>query len=73
VALITLHGAVANDLSTRALPLPAIVTYTFPQRMPALWIAQRLYQDATRTGDLIAENNPVHPLFMPETGRALSA
>jgi len=71
-ALIALHGAVANDLSTRALPLPRLVTYRFPQRVPALWIAQRLYQDATRAADLIAENKPVHPLFMPADGRALS-
>lgn len=72
-ALIALHAAVANDLSTRARPLPRLVAYGFPQRMPALWIVQRLYQDGARAAELVAENKPVHPLFMPEAGLALSA
>jgi prophage DNA circulation protein len=72
-ALIGLHAAVANDLSTRTRPLPRLVTYTFPQRMPVLWIAQRLYQDPSRAAELVAENKPVHPLFMPESGLALSS
>jgi prophage DNA circulation protein len=72
-ALIALHGAVSNDLTTRGLQLPRLVSYRFAQREPALTIAQRLYQDPTRSAELIAENKPVHPLFMPDRGRALSA
>lgn len=72
VALLSLHAAVSNDLATRSRPLPKIVTYAFPSVRPSLRIAQALYQDPSRSGELIAENRPIHPLFMPAVGRALS-
>jgi prophage DNA circulation protein len=72
-ALITMQGEVCNDLSTRAFPLPQITIYSYPVRMPSLWIAQRLYQDPSRNDELILENSVIHPLFMPTTGEALSA
>lgn len=72
-ALIALQGAIANDLGTRARPLPRLVTYAFPARMPSLWLAQRLYQDPSRADELVGENSPIHPAFMPASGVALSA
>jgi prophage DNA circulation protein len=72
-ALIALHAAVANDLSTRARPLPRMVTYKFARRLPALTMAQRLYYDGSRANELALENKAVHPAFMPQSGRALSA
>jgi prophage DNA circulation protein len=72
-ALIALYAAVSNDLANRAQPLPRLVRYDFPLRMAALSLAQRLYQDPTRYGQLIAENNPIHPLFMMQRGFALSS
>jgi prophage DNA circulation protein len=72
-ALISLHAAVSNDLANRERPLPRMVSYTFGNRAPSLWLAQRLYADASRNDELIAENKPVHPLFMPPSGVALSA
>jgi hypothetical protein len=71
-ALITLYAAVSNDLGTRALSLPTLVQYSFATRMPSLWLAQRLYQDPTRAKQLVLENMPIHPLFMPAAGIALS-
>jgi len=72
-ALVALRGAVVNDLSTRALPLPQIVTFTLQRRLPALTLAQRLYQDPSQTAALIAMNaGAVHPLFMPQTVLGLS-
>lgn len=72
-ALVALHGAVVNDLSTRAIPLPRIVTFTLARRLPALTIAQRLYQDPSQTDALIALNaSAVHPLFMPQSLLGLS-
>jgi prophage DNA circulation protein len=71
-ALIGLRAAVVRDLTARARPLPQMINYATPVRMPALWLAQRLYADAARALDLIAENGAVHPLFMPAAGRALS-
>lgn len=72
VALTTLHAAVINDLSTRARPLPRLVNYNYQTVHSALWIAQNLYQDPSRFQELIDENKPIHPLFMPTSGRALS-
>ncbi|MFY9293357.1 MAG: hypothetical protein WAP03_22050 [Methylorubrum rhodinum] len=71
-ALIGLHAAATRDLTQRARPLPRLTTYAFPNRMPALALANRLYGDGGRAGELIAENRGViHPLFMPAAGRAL--
>jgi len=64
---------VSNDLSLRSFSLPVMVTYTFSNPMPALWLAQRLYQDASRAEELIAENRPIHPLFCAPTGKALAS
>lgn len=71
-ALVGLRAAVMRDLSIRARPLPKMVSYAFPRRLPALAIAQRLYGDGGRSAEVIAENAVVHPLFMPAVGRALS-
>lgn len=73
VALVRLHAAVSNDLANRSRPLPRMVTYQFATRMPSLWIAQRVYHEAGRNDELIAENKPIHPLFCPATGNALSS
>lgn len=71
-ALISLHAAVTNDLSQRALPLPQIVTFSFPARVPALTLAQRIYQDPSQTLGLIQMSGAVHPAFMPQTVHGLS-
>lgn len=72
-ALLAVHGAAIRDLSARARPLPQIVPYQLPVRQPSLWLANRLYGDAGRADELARENRAVHPLFMPASGRALSA
>lgn len=73
-ALLASHGDVVRDLTARARPLPRIVSYSFGTRMPLLTLANRLYGDASRADELLAENcDTVHPLFMPPSGRALSA
>ena len=73
-ALVAMHGAVVRDLNTRARPLPRLVPYTFATRLPLLTLANRLYGDAGRADELLAESrDTVHPLFMPASGRALSS
>jgi len=73
-ALLASHGDVVRDLTARARPLPRIVTYSFGTRMPLLTLANRLFGDAGRADELLAENrDTVHPLFMPGSGRTLSA
>jgi prophage DNA circulation protein len=32
--------------------------------MPSAFLANWLYQDATRSDELVRRNNPIHPLFM---------
>jgi hypothetical protein len=70
--LIAIHAAVSNDLANRSRPLPRMVKVTFPSSLPSLYVSQRLYADAARTSELIDENKPIHPLFMPTALVALS-
>jgi prophage DNA circulation protein len=70
---VTLRSTVVRDLTQRARPLPAMVTFNLGPRLPALVIAQRLYADASREGELIQENAVVHPLFMLGSGQALAS
>lgn len=72
-ALRDLRAAVALDLNTRGAQLPQLVTFTFGVPMPALALAYRLYQDATRSDDLVARADPVHPAFMPTSFQALAS
>lgn len=72
-ALLALHASVSNDLANRARPLPRMITVNMAKRFPALTVAQRLYVDASRAGELIDENAPIHPLFMGPTITALSS
>ncbi|NKJ03140.1 hypothetical protein [Rhizobium sp. SG741] len=71
-AFLALHGAVAYDLSQRASQLPKLATYTFGKRRTALTLANVLYGDASRADEIINENSPVHPAFMPDSIRALT-
>ncbi len=73
LALRTLRAAVVQDLNTRGALLPGVVTITTPSSLPALALAQRLYRDAKRSDELVAEASPRHPAFMPTTFRGLAA
>ncbi len=68
-----LRAAVATDLIVRGAALPSIETVTTGAPLPALAVAYLLYQDATRSDQLIARANPAHPAFMPTSFEALSA
>ena len=72
-ALVGLRAAMVRDLTDRSRPLPKLVTYTFGRPRSSLTLAQRLYGDAGRADEVVAENEIVHPLFAPRAGRALSA
>jgi prophage DNA circulation protein len=73
MALIELDAAVTHFLVTTARPLPRMVGYQFAAALPSLVIAYRLYQDASRADQVVAENKIVHPAFCPAMGLALSA
>lgn len=71
-ALRTLRAAVVSDLNQRGGGLPSIRTFTFSASLPALTLANRIYQDATRADELVSQADPIHPAFMPTLFNALS-
>ncbi|MEM8111450.1 hypothetical protein Q4S27_20205, partial [Morganella morganii subsp. sibonii] len=46
-------------------------SYALPSVLPSLNVANRLYQDATRSDELVMEIQPRHPAFMPVRFKAL--
>lgn len=72
-ALRELRRAVIEDLNERGADLAALKTYTFNAPMPSLVLANRLYQDASRSAELVSQADPVHPAFMPTSFRALTS
>jgi len=68
-----LSQAVSSDLTTRGKQVPNVVDYTFQNNRTALELAQLLYQDGTRAGELVARNAAPFPLFMPATVEALAS
>lgn len=72
LALRDLRSAVAADLAARGAILPQSVPVAFSAALPALVLAQRLYQDASREAELVHEAGPVSPLFMPLAFQALA-
>lgn len=72
-ALRAAQVAMVRDIIERGRPLARIVNYETAVPLPAAVLAHRYYQDAGRTGELIAENSDTdHPAFMPVAGRAYS-
>jgi prophage DNA circulation protein len=71
-ALHDVRTAVVQDLAARAADLASMVQVATPHSVPALFLAQRLYRDAGRADELVAEANLIHPAFMPPTFKALA-
>lgn len=71
--LVTLAGWITRDLIDRGRPLSQIVAYETAVPLPAAVLAHKLYADAGRMAELVAQN-PAHdhPSFMPLDGRTLS-
>ena len=67
-----LQTAVYNDLTTRAAQVPSLTTYQVAANLPALVLAHKLYQDASRADEIVAMTGAVHPGFMPKSGMVLS-
>jgi len=60
-----LAGSLINHLNSQALKLPSIVKFSYQATLPSLFLGNLIYQDTTRSDELVDENNAVHPLFMP--------
>jgi len=67
------RGAVIRDLRSRGATLAGLRAWTLPAGLPAPALAQRLYRDPSRAGELIAQAGVPHPLFMPTDFTALAA
>jgi hypothetical protein len=70
--LIALAGAIMNHLATTALQLPRYVEYRSGLPMPSLYLANRVYGDASRFEEIERENGVINPAFCPRTLRVLS-
>ena len=73
LALRALRTAVAQDLIARGSDLARLTTVTTAVPLPSLTLAYSLYRDATRSDDLIARVDPVHPAFMPTSCQVLTS
>ncbi|WP_244807986.1 DNA circularization protein [Caballeronia zhejiangensis] len=71
-ALRSLRQAVVSDLNQRGASLPAMRTFAFATPLPSLTLANRIYRDASRADDLVAQADPVHPAFFPTSFKALA-
>lgn len=63
---------VVQDLDKRGADLAPVIIHEYQMPLSAKVLACRLYDDASRAGDLVARNNPPHPAFMPLTVEALA-
>ena len=64
-ALIALRVAIVRDVAQQADRLQQRATYTTQAILPALLIAQRVYQDGSRADELVTRNQVRNPLFVP--------
>ncbi|EMO6449659.1 DNA circularization protein [Raoultella planticola] len=60
-----------DTMATRSAGLSELMQFNSAQPLPALTLANRLYQDAGRADELIQESNVPHPAFMPTSMKVL--
>lgn len=70
--LTAMGGAIINHLNYTQLQAPRYVTYVSADFMPSLYLANRIYADASRSDEIEEENSIIHPAFCPLTIRVLS-
>jgi hypothetical protein len=71
-SLTTLGGAIMNHLARTQLKLPRYLSWESRSPMPSLYLAQRIYADASRADEIEKENRIIHPAFCPTKIRVLS-
>jgi len=64
-ALTDLRVAVVRDVAARSEFLLQRSVFTPQSVLPAVVLAHRIYQDATRADELVARNDVKHPAFVP--------
>lgn len=72
-ALRALRQMLVANLIQAGAGLPRLQRFAFNASLPALTLAERIYGDASRSDQLIAQTVPVHPAFMPVNFQALAS
>ncbi|EPB4200779.1 DNA circularization protein [Yersinia enterocolitica] len=72
-ALMDLRGSIVTLLQQTGANLSRVEIVNFNRSLPALNLANRLYQDARRGDALVKMAAPVHPAFMPIRFKALNS
>lgn len=70
-ALLDLRESFITTMGTTSQGLVDLVEFSSGASLPALTLANRLYQDAGRAGELIAGTSVPHPAFMPTKMKVL--
>ncbi|MBK5146002.1 DNA circularization protein [Budviciaceae bacterium BWR-B9] len=71
--LIEMRQSIVAILQQAGANLAKMEQVNFNRSLPSLTIANRLYQDTSRSDGLVKMVNPVHPAFMPPAFKALSS
>ncbi|MEX3020743.1 DNA circularization protein [Kluyvera sp. STS39-E] len=70
-ALLTVRTAFISTMMARSSQLSDLMQINMAQPLPALTLANRFYQDASRADELIQAAHVPHPAFMPLTMKVL--
>lgn len=62
--LVELRAALVNAVPGSGSTLPRLISYTPPETVPSLVLAQRLYGSSALEGDVLARNGVVNPVFV---------
>lgn len=71
--MMTLRTNFVTTMTVNGASLASVQTVAFNRPLPALTIANRLYQDADRAESLVKMADPIHPAFMPASFKALTS
>lgn len=70
--LILLKRDFINVMVSKGANLSALMSVRNIMPVPSLYLANKLYQDSTRSLELTVSADPIHPAFMPTEFKALS-
>ncbi|HAT2288154.1 TPA: hypothetical protein I8190_005002 [Citrobacter freundii] len=71
VSLLGVRTSFLSTMNARSSGLSELMQVTTIKPLPALTLANRLYQDASRADELVQEVRVPHPAFMPTTMKVL--
>ncbi|PHM21919.1 hypothetical protein Xbud_03846 [Xenorhabdus budapestensis] len=70
-SLMALRDEFITSAALKGAEAGRLAQFSLPAVLPALTVANRIYQDAGRSNELIQATNPRHPAFMPARFKAL--